>query len=157
VTLKLDSGPGHIVASHASISKQEEHRKMGLLILSGLPNYISVQQEMGTLGPFKSATYARDKQLLIQKMKEQGVARMMMQEQDGGEEVVTTTARRYAGSRSVVSAASVLNLGFDDLATVVNGTEDDDISMKPFKKHFTKEKIIKSWEKVGFFQRNEQL
>jgi hypothetical protein len=64
VILKLDSGPGRIVASHASISKREEFRKMGLLLLSSLPKN----------GPFKSATYARGKQLLTQKMKEQGVA-----------------------------------------------------------------------------------
>jgi hypothetical protein len=47
-------------------------------------------------------------------------------------------------------------MGFEDLATVVNGKEDDEIGMKPFAKNFTKDKILASWSKVGFvpFTRN---
>jgi len=53
-------------------------------------------------------------------------------------------------------AAASVTIGFDDLATVVNGNPDDDITLKPFDRHFTCEKIIQSWEKVGFvpFTRN---
>ena len=47
-------------------------------------------------------------------------------------------------------------MGFEDLATVVNGKHDDEIGMKPFAKNFTKDKILASWSKVGFvpFTRN---
>jgi hypothetical protein len=36
------------------------------------------------------------------------------------------------------------------LSTVVNGEENDSIELKPFDSHFTKEKILWSWEKIGF-------
>ena len=75
VVLKLDSGPGRIVASHASILKREQYFDMGLIILAGLPNSTSVQQEMDALyGPFKSATYARGEHVLMEKIKERGIA-----------------------------------------------------------------------------------
>ena len=51
---------------------------------------------------------------------------------------------------TAVSGASILSLGFDDLATIVDGKTLDDISMKPFTKHFTEEKILRAWAKVGF-------
>ncbi|KAI2492280.1 hypothetical protein MHU86_22287 [Fragilaria crotonensis] len=76
VILKLDSGPGRIVASHESISKREAFLEMGLIILSGLPNSTSVQQEMDALyGPFKSASYARGEMILIEKIKNRGMLR----------------------------------------------------------------------------------
>ena len=43
-----------------------------------------------------------------------------------------------------------MSLGFDDLATIVNGNKNDELSMKPFDKSFTKEKILKAWTKIGF-------
>ena len=46
--------------------------------------------------------------------------------------------------------ASILSLGFDNLATIVDGKTGDDTSLKPFTKHFTEEKILKAWAKVGF-------
>lgn len=47
-------------------------------------------------------------------------------------------------------------MGFEHLATIVDGKEGDDVSMKPFTKHFTQQKIRKAWEKIGFvpFTRN---
>ncbi len=44
---------------------------------------------------------------------------------------------------------AVLNLGFSDLPTNVNGRADDDKSDRPFDAHCTKEKILWSWKKVG--------
>ncbi|KAI2497314.1 hypothetical protein MHU86_17187 [Fragilaria crotonensis] len=44
----------------------------------------------------------------------------------------------------------VLNLDFKDLPVVVNGNATDDIKDKPFDLHFSKEKILWSWAKVGF-------
>ena len=41
-------------------------------------------------------------------------------------------------------------LGFEDLAVIVNGRADDDISKRPFDKCFAKEKIVQAWRKVGF-------
>jgi hypothetical protein len=119
--------------------KREEYLEMGLIILSGLPNSTSVQQEMDALyGPFKSATYDRAEYVLMEKIKERG-----MQRGRGG--------RRLPGD-----AANTLSLGFEDLATIVDGKADDDVSMKPFTKNFTREKILGSWAKVGFvpFTRN---
>jgi hypothetical protein len=52
-----------------------------------------------------------------------------------------------AGRRKVVAAVT---MGFEDLATIVNGKHDDEIGMKPFAKTFTKDKILALWSKVGF-------
>jgi hypothetical protein len=58
VVLKLDSGPGRIVASHESILESKAYYDRGLVMLAGLPNATSVQQDMEALyRPFKSATY----------------------------------------------------------------------------------------------------
>jgi hypothetical protein len=57
VILKVDSGPGQIVASEESISKREVFLEMGIFILVGLPSATSVQQEMDALyASFKSST-----------------------------------------------------------------------------------------------------
>ena len=57
VILKLDAGPGRIVSNDAILKTREELFERGLIILMGLPNATSVQQEMDALyGPFKSAT-----------------------------------------------------------------------------------------------------
>jgi hypothetical protein len=42
VILKLDAGPGRIVASAEGISKREELFERGLIIMLGLPNATSV-------------------------------------------------------------------------------------------------------------------
>ncbi len=44
--LKLDSGPGRIVALYDSILQREALAEIGLIIMAGLPNVTSVQQEM---------------------------------------------------------------------------------------------------------------
>jgi hypothetical protein len=49
VILKVDSGPGRIIANLESISKRAEFLELGLLILMGLPNATSVNQEMDAL------------------------------------------------------------------------------------------------------------
>ncbi|KAI2497095.1 hypothetical protein MHU86_17412 [Fragilaria crotonensis] len=92
-----------------------------------------VQQEMDALyGPFKSSTYAR------------------------GEKVVQQKLSRGLARRNGKVPPAVLNLDFNDLATVVNGTPDDEPRNKPFDSIFTEEKILRSWAKVGFvpFTRN---
>jgi hypothetical protein len=43
VVLKLDLGPGRLVASHESKLKREGYFKRGLVILADLPNATSVQ------------------------------------------------------------------------------------------------------------------
>jgi hypothetical protein len=129
VILKLDAGPGRIVSSEVVLAKRDELFQRGLIIVMGLPNATSVQQEMDALyGPFKSATYSRGEKVVQQKLKERGLARR------NGERLSST----------------VLNLDFSDLPTIVNGTVDDAISDKPFDLHFTKEKILWSWAKIGF-------
>ena len=113
---------------------------MGLLIMSGLPNATSFQQEMDALyGAFKSATYDCGEMVLMEKMRKRGVAT-----RNGNVRV------------AAAAAASILTLGFEDLATIVNGHADDDISRRPFDKNFTKQKIAQAWCKVGFvpFTRN---
>ena len=134
VILKVDSGPGRIVASFDSILHREALAEKGLLLMSGLPNATSVQQEMDALyGAFKSATYERGELVLMQKMKTRGVA-----------------ARTGTVRVAAAAAASILTLGFEDLATIVNGQVDDDVSMRPFDKHFTREKVLQAWQKIGF-------
>jgi len=129
VLLKLDAGPGRIVSSEVVLAKREELFERGLIIVMGLPNATSVQQEMDALyGPFKSATYSRGKKVIQQKLKQRGLARR------NGERLPSV----------------VLNLDFNDLPTVVNGIATDNISDKPFDLHFTKQKILWSWAKIGF-------
>ena len=76
VILKLDAGPGQIVADADSIKKSAEFKEKGLLIIMGLPNATAVQQEMDALyGPLKLATYACGERLVAEKLKARGAAR----------------------------------------------------------------------------------
>jgi hypothetical protein len=78
VVLKLDAGPGRIVSSEIILLKREELFERGLIILIGLPNATSVQQEMDALyGPFKLATYARGEKVVQEKLRLRGLARRM--------------------------------------------------------------------------------
>jgi hypothetical protein len=135
VILKVDAGPGRIVSLAVTLAKREALFERGLIILMGLPNATSVQQEMDALyGPFNSATYARGEKVVQKKLRDRGLAR-----RNGNP-----------------FQSSVLNLNFSDLATIVNGVPDDDLCDRPFDCHFTKERILWSWAKVGFvpFTRN---
>jgi hypothetical protein len=51
---------------------------------------------------------------------------------------------------------AVLILDFSNLPTIVIGTSENDERDRPFITHFTKDKILLSWRKVGFvpFTRN---
>ena len=130
VILKLDAGPGRIVSNAAIVSKREEFYERGLIILMGLPNATSVQQEMDQLyGAFKSATYARGEKVVQKKLKLRGIA-------------------RRTGERQQQAAA--LSLDFSDLATIMNGGPNDPLTDRPFDCHFSKAKILSSWAKVGF-------
>ena len=129
VILKVDAGPGRIVSSELILAQRAALFERGLIILMGLPNATSVQQEMDALyGPFKSATYARGEKVVQEKLRQRGLARR------NGERL----------------PKAVLNLDFADLPTIVNGTVDDVGSNRPFNTYFTKEKILWSWSKVGF-------
>ena len=129
VILKVDAGPGRIVSSEQILAQREALFERGLIIILGLPNATSVQQEMDALyGPFKSATYARGEKVVQEKLKQRGLARR---------------------NREPLSCA-VLNLDFSNLPTIVNGRADDNKSDRPFDAHFTKEKILWSWKEVGF-------
>ena len=132
VILKLDAGPGRIVASAESISKGEELFERGLIIMLGLPNATSVQQEMDALyGAFKSGTYACGEKVVQLKLRDRGIARR------NGEPA---------------EQSAFVNLHVGDLATIVNGKPGDDLCDRPFDCHFTKEKVLSSWAKVvGFF------
>ncbi len=64
-----------IVSSEIVLAKREEFVERGLIIIMGLPNAASVQQEMDALyGPFKTATYSCGEKVLKQKMKERSSA-----------------------------------------------------------------------------------
>jgi hypothetical protein len=129
VILKVDAGPGRIVSSEHVLAQREALFERGLIIIMGLPNATSVQQEMDALyGPFKSATYARGEKVVQAKLKQRGLARK------NGERL----------------QSAVLNLDFSDLPSIVNGTSDDKARDRPFNTHFTKDKILWSWRKVGF-------
>jgi hypothetical protein len=63
--LKVDAGPGRFVLSEHVLAQREALFERGLIIIMGLPNVTSVQQEMEALyGPFKSATYARGEKVV---------------------------------------------------------------------------------------------
>ena len=129
VILKLDAGPGRIVSSATILAKREEFFERGLILLLGLPNATSVQQEMDALyGPFKSATYARGEKVIQEKLRQRGRARR----------------------NNELQGVATLNLDFNDLAIIVNDKPDDEGCNRPFDCHFTKEKILWSWAKVGF-------
>ena len=138
--LKLDSGPGRIVALYDSILQREALAEMGFIMMAGLPNATSVQQEMDALyGAFKSATYDHGEMVLMEKMRARGAA-----------------ARNDNARIAAAAAGSILALGFEDLAVIVNGRADDDVSTQPFNKCFKKDKIVQAWQKIGFvpFTRN---
>ena len=78
--------------------------------------------------PFKSATYSCGEKVVQQKLKEQGLARR------NGQQL----------------SFAVLNLYYEDLPTIVNGTASDAVADKPFDLHFTNDKILWMWAKVGF-------
>jgi hypothetical protein len=104
VILKLDSGPGRIVASYDSILKRVALAEMGLLIISGLPNATSIQQEMDALfGAFMSTTNDCGEMVLMEKMRKSGVA-----------------TRKCNVRAAAAAAASILTLGFEDLATHIS-------------------------------------
>ena len=136
VILKVDAGPGRIVSSEAILMKREQLFEQGLILLMGLPNATSVQQEMDALfGPFKSAMYRRGEKVVQNKLRIQGLPR----------------------KNGDIVPKAVLNLDFNDLATIVNGKPDDDECDRPFDLVFTKKKILLvSWAKVGLvpFTRN---
>ena len=155
VVLKVDSGPGRIVASEESIAKRADFLEMGLYILMGLPNATSVQQEMDALyGAFKSSTYARGEVILMEKMRDQANRRNRMIEEEANHEddEATEVHKETDGANTVAGRAEGLSsLGFNDLATVVNGKEGEDVSLRPFDKCFTKKNILSSWRKVVGF------
>ncbi len=137
--LKVDAGPGRLVASDESVTKRAEHAEKGLLILLGLPIATSVQQEMDVMYQgFKAATYARGETLLTRKLMFRG------------REIEEHRRINRNGATGAAVVLTPLSIGFEDLLIVVNAYDDDPIDMKPFDKFFTKERIVSSWEKVGF-------
>jgi len=142
VILKVDSGPGRLVANAESIRKQEDFMERGLLIMLGLPNATSVNQEMDALFQgFKTASYARGEILLTERMKKRGELRTVRREFNAEE--------NEEDGNKATGCTRLVTMGYEDLATVVYGTEDDTIDNKPFYCHFTKGKILQSWAKIG--------
>jgi hypothetical protein len=88
------------VSSEDILLKQEQLYERGLIIIMGLPNATSVQQEMDALyGPFKSSTYACGEKVVQHKLRIRGLARR------NGDKL----------------PPAVLNLDYNNLATIVNG------------------------------------
>ncbi len=130
VTGKLNQGPVIL-----KVDEQEQLYKRGLIMIMGLPNATSVQQEMDALySPVKSSTYACGEKVVQHKLRIRGLARR------NGDKL----------------PPAVLNLDFNNLATIVNSRPKDLARGRPFNFNFTKEKILWSWAKVGFvpFTRN---
>jgi hypothetical protein len=174
VVLKVDSGPGRIVATAASLACREAFHEMGLFILAGLPNATGVQQEMDALyGPFKSATYARGEMVLTRKLQERGVAvslerarqqraaagvavpaaMVFVEEEDADSDIEEAGGTRRAAAVTTRSKTGrgVLSLGFSDLAFIINGgIGEESIADRPFDNCFTREKVRQAWKKIGF-------
>jgi hypothetical protein len=140
-----------MIANMTSISKRAEFLERGLLIMMGLPNATSVNQEMDALyGAFKSATYARGEMILTERLRLKGLrnsARAAAAAEDVNDDDEEGEAQR---------PPVLVSMGLEDLATVVNGKQGNEIEERPFEKIFTKAKICASWSKVGFipFTRN---
>ena len=114
-----------MVASAESILKREKFLDMGLLILMGLPNAISVQQEMDVMYQgFKAATYARGEALLTCKL----MIRGRRQEENRRQHRLQVAAN---GIMVALPQLTPLGIGFEDLAAVVNGEEGDELDMRP--------------------------
>ena len=56
-----------------------------------------------------------------------------------------------AATGSATTGKVVVTLNNNDLPRVVNGREDDPIHKRPFKRHFTKSKIVASVKKLGLY------
>ena len=153
VILKVDSGQSRLIANMECISKRAEFLEICLLILMGLPNATSVHQEMDALyGASKLSTYARGEVVLAERLRLKGLMNQATAPNEGDDDEGDNDAGAGGGRRNTV----LLTMGFEDLATVVNGKHDDEIGMKPFASSFTKDKILALWSKVGFvpFTRN---
>jgi len=104
--------------------------------MMGLPNATSVQQEKkdALYSPFKSSMYACGAKVVQHKLRIRGLARR------NGDKL----------------PPAVLNLDFNNLATIVNGRPKDLARDRPFNFNFMKEKILWLRAKVGFvpFTRN---
>ena len=86
-----------------------------------------------SVGPFKLATYSRGKKVVQEKLKQRGLAIR------NGERL----------------PCAVQNLDFGDQSTIVNGTPDDSDGDRPFKTHFTKEKILWLWRRLALYHLQE--
>jgi hypothetical protein len=148
-----------MIANMESISRRNEFRERGLLILMGLPNATSVNQEMDALyGVFKSATYARGEVILTDRLRLKGLqttarAAAAAAEEDDDD---NNNDEEEEGDGEPQSRGVTVSMGFEDLSTVVNGKQGDLLENRPFDRNFTKAKISASWVKVGFvpFTRN---
>jgi hypothetical protein len=145
-----------MIANMESISRRDEFRERGLLILMGLPNATSVNQEMDALyGAFKSATYARGEVILTERLRLKGLQNTARAAAVVAEEDDDNNNEEEDGEEPQSRGVTV-SMGFEDLATVVNGKQGETIENRPFDNNFTNAKIRASWVKVGFvpFTRN---
>jgi hypothetical protein len=157
VILKIDSGPGRIVATLVSLEQRAALFQKGLIILAGLPNATGVQQEMDALyGPFKSATYRRGEQVLTIKLRDRGLALAEQRRlQQQGERLMPH--QRTNARPAAAAPPAILALGFSDLARIVDGEVGElDVKSRPFTNCFTQDKVLSAWNKIGFvpFNRN---
>ena len=58
--------------------------------------------------------------------------------------------RRACKEERTATQLCCINLNFEDLPIIFNGIATDAVADKPFDLHFTKDKILWSWAKVGF-------
>jgi hypothetical protein len=117
------------VLSEDILLKQEQLHECGLIIIMGLPSVTSVHQKMDALyGPFKSSMCAPGEKVVQDNIRIRGVATR------NGDKL----------------PMSVLNLDINDLASIVHDRPKNISRDRPFNFNLTKEKILWSWEKVGF-------
>jgi len=155
----VDSGPGKNAATLESVIKHGELRKKGLLLLMGLPNATSVQQEMDALfTSFKTATYARGEVILTERLKNRGIAIAAGIAEAAAAEEQHDDDQHDGADAPQQNADNLpgVAIGFDDLATVVNGKDGDPLHLKPFDRHFTKFKILQAWAKIGLVPFNRK-
>ena len=134
ILIKTDMGPGRLVAEEININWRDELREKGVHLIGSPPNATSVSAEMDQLFSDYKGRCRRSTQRCYNKKLH---ARMIM-------------VRKRRENPTLKIPTKALALSLEDIPFITNGMPHDPKDKSPFKSTFTKEKIIKSWENVGF-------
>ena len=136
ILIKTDAGPGRLCANFSNVDFRKQLNDMGCHIILSLPNATSVSAELDDIyRDYKASCRARTQKLYSDK-----VYRRMLK-------IRENNARAQNDPHEVVKPVG-LNQG--DIPTIVMGTEGDAIVDRPFLHTFTKDRMQKAWDNIGF-------